>query len=40
MGLIEGPNREIDWHMVDDELHDDFNAPPFASPRCASARAT
>lgn len=20
-GFIEGPNREIDWHMVDDELH-------------------
>jgi dihydrofolate reductase len=24
-GLIEGPNREIDWHMVDDELHQHFN---------------
>ncbi|MEU5212199.1 dihydrofolate reductase family protein [Streptomyces sp. NPDC020742] len=20
-GFIEGPNREIDWHLVDDELH-------------------
>lgn len=20
-GFIEGPNRELDWHMVDDELH-------------------
>ncbi|GGO97899.1 dihydrofolate reductase family protein [Wenjunlia tyrosinilytica] len=20
-GFIEGPDREIDWHMVDDELH-------------------
>ena len=24
-GFIEGPNREIDWHMVDDELHGHFN---------------
>ena len=24
-GFIEGPNREIDWHMVDDELHSHFN---------------
>ena len=24
-GYMEGPNREIDWHMVDDELHRDFN---------------
>ncbi len=24
-GFIEGPNREIDWHMVDDELADHFN---------------
>jgi hypothetical protein len=20
-GFIEGPHRELDWHMVDDELH-------------------
>ncbi len=20
-GFIEGPDRELDWHMVDDELH-------------------
>lgn len=25
-GFIEGPNREIDWHRVDDELHAHFNA--------------
>jgi dihydrofolate reductase len=25
-GFIEGPNREIDWHMVDEEVHDHFNA--------------
>ncbi|MGW0827459.1 dihydrofolate reductase family protein [Streptomyces sp. NPDC002845] len=24
-GYIEGPNREIDWHVVDDELHTHFN---------------
>jgi hypothetical protein len=24
-GFMEGPNREIDWHRVDDELHWHFN---------------
>ena len=24
-GYIEGPNRELDWHLVDDELHSHFN---------------
>ncbi|WP_354644024.1 dihydrofolate reductase family protein [Kitasatospora camelliae] len=24
-GYIEGPDREIDWHVVDDELHRHFN---------------
>lgn len=24
-GFIEGPQRELDWHMVDDELHSHFN---------------
>ncbi|WP_328837213.1 dihydrofolate reductase family protein [Streptomyces europaeiscabiei] len=24
-GYMEGPNREIDWHLVDDELHTHFN---------------
>ena len=24
-GYIEGPNREIDWHRVDAELHQHFN---------------
>jgi dihydrofolate reductase len=24
-GYIEGPRREIDWHLVDEELHDHFN---------------
>ena len=25
-GFFEGPNRELDWHLVDDELHSHFNA--------------
>ena len=25
-GYIEGPNREIDWHLVDDELHWHLNS--------------
>ncbi|MFD6966816.1 dihydrofolate reductase family protein [Streptomyces sp. NPDC059979] len=24
-GYIEGPERQIDWHLVDDELHQHFN---------------
>jgi dihydrofolate reductase len=24
-GFMEGPNREIDWHVVDQELHRHFN---------------
>ncbi|XVQ09970.1 dihydrofolate reductase family protein [Spirillospora sp. CA-255316] len=24
-GFFEGPQRELDWHMVDDELHQHFN---------------
>jgi dihydrofolate reductase len=24
-GYMEGPNRELDWHLVDDELHTHFN---------------
>ena len=24
-GFFEGPNREIDWHLVDNELHSHFN---------------
>jgi dihydrofolate reductase len=24
-GFIEGPERELDWHMVDAELHRHFN---------------
>ena len=24
-GFIEGPNRELDWHRISDELHSHFN---------------
>jgi dihydrofolate reductase len=24
-GFVEGPNQEIDWHLVDEELHAHFN---------------
>ena len=24
-GFMEGPNHELDWHMVDDELHNHLN---------------
>ncbi|MFE7463828.1 dihydrofolate reductase family protein [Streptomyces sp. NPDC057499] len=24
-GFMEGPDRELDWHLVDDELHSHFN---------------
>jgi dihydrofolate reductase len=24
-GYFEGPNRELDWHLVDEELHGHFN---------------
>jgi dihydrofolate reductase len=24
-GYMEGPNRELDWHLVDDEVHGHFN---------------
>ena len=24
-GYIEGPNRELDWHLIDGELHQHFN---------------
>jgi dihydrofolate reductase len=47
-GFIEGPNREIDWHLVDDEPHGHFNeqlramgtwrsaAPTWPRPSCAT----
>ena len=39
-GFIEGPNREIDWHMVDDELHRHFNEQAGAMGGFLSGRVT
>jgi dihydrofolate reductase len=39
-GFIEGPNREIDWHMVDDELHTHFNEELGAMGAFLSGRVT
>jgi dihydrofolate reductase len=39
-GFIEGPNREIDWHMVDDELHRHFNEELGAMGAFLSGRVT
>jgi dihydrofolate reductase len=39
-GFIEGPNRELDWHMVDDELHRHFNEQLGAMGAFLSGRVT
>ena len=39
-GFIEGPDREIDWHMVDDELHAHFNEQLSAMGAFLSGRVT
>jgi dihydrofolate reductase len=39
-GFIEGPNRELDWHMVDDELHSHFNEQLSAMGAFLSGRVT
>ena len=39
-GFIEGPDREIDWHMVDDELHRHFNEQLGAMGAFLSGRVT
>ena len=39
-GFIEGPNRELDWHLVDDELHSHFNAQLSAMGAFLSGRVT
>jgi dihydrofolate reductase len=39
-GFIEGPNRELDWHMVDDELHGHFNEQLGAMGAFLSGRVT
>lgn len=39
-GFFEGPNKEIDWHMVDEELHAHFNAELDAMGAFLSGRVT
>ena len=39
-GFIEGPGRELDWHMVDDELHSHFNEQLSAMGAFLSGRVT
>jgi dihydrofolate reductase len=39
-GFIEGPHRELDWHMVDDELHNHFNEQLSAMGAFLSGRVT
>ena len=39
-GFIEGTNREIDWHLVDDELHSHFNEQLSAMGAFLSGRVT
>jgi dihydrofolate reductase len=39
-GFIEGPDRELDWHMVDDELHSHFNEQLSAMGAFLSGRVT
>jgi len=39
-GFMEGPNRELDWHMVDDELHGHFNEQLSAMGAFLSGRVT
>jgi dihydrofolate reductase len=39
-GFIEGPDREIDWHLVDDELHSHFNERLAAMGAFLSGRVT
>jgi dihydrofolate reductase len=39
-GFIEGPSRELDWHMVDDELHRHFNEQLSAMGAFLSGRVT
>jgi dihydrofolate reductase len=39
-GFIEGPDRDIDWHLVDDELHTHFNEQLSAMGAFLSGRVT
>jgi dihydrofolate reductase len=39
-GFIEGPNKEIDWHMVDEDLHGHINDVLKAAGGFLSGRVT
>jgi dihydrofolate reductase len=39
-GFMEGPDREIDWHLVDDELHRHFNEETAAMGAFLDGRVT
>ena len=39
-GFMEGPNREIDWHLVDEEVHSHFNEQLGAMSAFLSGRVT
>src|SRR6476659_4593243 len=39
-GFFEGPNRELDWQLVDDELHEHFNGVLGAMGAFLSGRVT
>ena len=39
-GFIEGPNRELDWHRVDEELHSHFNSELGAASAFLDGRVT
>ena len=39
-GFIEGPDRDLDWHMIDDELHGHFNEQLSAMGAFLSGRVT
>ncbi|MET7648066.1 dihydrofolate reductase family protein [Streptomyces sp. NPDC005426] len=39
-GFMEGPDREIDWHLVDDELHYYFNERLAATGAFLTGRVT
>jgi dihydrofolate reductase len=37
-GFIEGPNRELDWHIIDEELHTFVNEQQSAIDACLYGR--
>ncbi|CAM5243797.1 Dihydrofolate reductase OS=Streptomyces alboniger OX=132473 GN=CP975_32185 PE=4 SV=1 [Streptomyces alboniger] len=39
-GFMEGPDRELDWHLIDDELHRHFNEETAAMGAFLDGRVT